>query len=246
MELKICGLRKTYQSAGRDGGFQLDLPDLVLGIPSVTFVMGHNGSGKSVLLRLLAGDELPSDGNVHIFAPGRAWIANKSPVPIVRQNVNESLALDLTVAENLSLHLRPSSFLAKLAPLRYMKESVEMLLRPNISLKRKIDELCKHLSLGQKQALAFLAVSARKLPLLLLDEFLASTDFATSETLLKSAETYSERTPACVIVVSHDAHIALARAGRILVLRNGRLVHDLTRGHPEWTEWFLADALRQP
>src|SRR5258708_10344103 len=208
--------------------------------------MGHNGSGKSVLLRLLAGDESPSDGHVRICSPEKAWTASRSPIPIVRQNVNESLALDLTVGENLALHLAPSAFRAKFAPLRYMKQSVEVLLRTNPSLRPKVDEFCRHLSLGQKQTLAFLAVSARKLPLLLLDEFLASTDFETSATLLKSAEEYSGRTPACVIVVSHDKHIALARADRILVLRSGTLAHDLRRNHAEWTELFLTNALRQP
>jgi hypothetical protein len=45
---------------------------------------------------------------------------------------------------------------------------------------------------------------------------------------------------------SEERALALARASRILVLRSGQLLNDITRGHSNWTEQFLADALRQP
>jgi len=244
VDLKIAGLNKHFD-INEHSNFSLRLPDLILNIPSIVFVMGHNGSGKSVFLRLLSGDEVPSSGNVRVTVGHQTRIAQRAPTPIVRQNVNENLALDLTVGENLSLHLIQKSLKMRFAPLRHMKEPLKQLLKESPSLVGKLNDLCGHLSLGQKQALAFLAVTSHQLPILLLDEFLASTDLDTSRVLFKMATKYAKETPACLIIVSHDVSFALAKADRILVLNNGRLVNDLMRGEPSWTESFLANALQQ-
>jgi ABC-type uncharacterized transport system ATPase component len=244
VDLKISGLQK-YFSLGRNSVFRLSLPDLIFKAPSIVFVMGHNGSGKSVFLKLLAGDEVGSTGSVLVNAGDKVRIAHKAPIPVVRQNVNENLALDLTVGENLSLHLIEGSMKTKLSPVRGMKKSLERLLDQAPALAGKLNEVCGNLSLGQRQALAFLAVSARHLPLLLLDEFLASTDLETSKTLFRMAERYAANTPACLVIVSHDINLALRQADRILILQAGQLAVDLMKGHPNWTESFLSDALHQ-
>jgi ABC-type uncharacterized transport system ATPase component len=243
MELEVSGATKTYGGSNGEPRFSLEVSGLSLKIPSIVFLMGHNGAGKSVLLKLLAGEERPSHGSVTFSMGKKRWPAETHSSPIVRQNVDQSLALDLSVKENIVLHLKTTNLMEMLRPLQSLKTKIEAVVAGHSELQKKLDQPCRYLSGGQKQALAFLVVSARNLPLLLLDEFLAATDQATSSLLRRLATAYANSTPACVLVASHDISLALEQADRILVLSGGRLIKDLQAGSPEWNETSLWESL---
>lgn len=245
MELKVSELRKTYGGAEGEPVFSLDLPALSFELGSIVFIMGHNGSGKSVTVKLMAGEVLPSGGHVRLTFGEKSWKAHERPSGIVRQRSEDSLALDLTVRENLLLRGSPASMLDSLFPAMRLKTQVETFVSPHLELRRKLDQPCRNLSGGQRQALAFLAITSRNYPVLFLDEFLAATDSPTSHLLRRLARDYAEGIPACVFVVSHDVPIALADADRILVLREGRLIRDLKRDDPEWNDSALMNLLME-
>ena len=244
MELNISSLTRIYGDPQNGSYFSLQLPDLSLGIPGMVFVMGHNGAGKSLFLRLLAGEEHPSNDLVKLTLGGREWNPQHTPWPIVRQNVDLNLALDLTVRENLTLHLSYTTFAGLYRPLTKSRAIIEKLVENHPEIRRKLDQPCRYLSGGQKQALGVIAISAHRLPLLLLDEFLGAADQSTTTLLLRLVSDYTQNTPACALIVSHDVRLALAHASRILVLRAGRLTKDISSSSTEWTESDLRNAIQ--
>jgi ABC-type uncharacterized transport system ATPase component len=243
VELIISNLRKIYSSMDNEPSFTLSVPSLSLRLPSIVCLMGHNGSGKSVLLRLLAGEERPSYGRTELTLDGQRWAAELTPSPIVRQNVDLSLALDLSVRENLVLHLQLENLRDYIRPVVRFGTRVQTILEERHELLKKLDQPCRYLSGGQKQALSFLAVSSRKFPLLLLDEFLGAADQATTALLLRLLSRYVASTPACALMVTHNISLALDHSQRILVLRSGKLVKDICAGAPEWEDAFIRDLL---
>lgn len=234
MELILPSLSLNFQSSDGDPGFSLNIPSITLQTGKLTFLMGHNGSGKSLFLKLLAGEIRSS----HRGGEGSVL---PSQIAFVRQQAELSLATDLTVRENFLLRDSPSRLAEFLFPSRLLSRHVESLLTEHPELARKLDQPCRNLSVGQRQTLAFLVVSSRKSALLLLDEFLAATDRSTSRRLRRLAHGYAERTPASVIVVSHDISLSLEEADRILVFKQGNLLKDLRTGSPEWDEKHLAE-----
>jgi ABC-type uncharacterized transport system ATPase component len=243
MELKVSGLQKTYKGVDGEPNFSLNLPEMRFELGKIIFVMGHNGSGKSVLTKLLAGEVLPSQGYINFTLDKEHWKAHERPSAIVRQNAEESLAMDLTVRENLLLRTQPTSIIDCLIPAIRLNSQVNNFVKSHAELHRKLDQPCRNLSGGQRQTLAFLAVAAKNFPILFLDEFLSATDRNTSCLLRNLARDYTRCVPACVFIVSHEPSIALADADRILILNRGHLLHDLSRGDPEWNEESLIRVL---
>lgn len=243
MELNITEIKKTFRSSGGDPAFLLSLPAMTFETGSIVFLMGHNGSGKTVTLKLMAGEILPSNGSVRFTLGESSWKANERPSGIVRQQAEDSLAMDLSVEENLLLRVSPHSILDHVFPSVRLKDQVNRLLSPHPELLRKLKQPCRNLSGGQRQALAFLSVTSRNYPVLFLDEFLAATDSGTSRLLRRLSREYTTKVEACVFIVSHDAPMALEDADRILVLMNGKLIRDLRRGDPEWNESALVGLL---
>lgn len=245
MELNITGIEKTFRSSGGDPAFLLSLPAMTFETGSIIFVMGHNGSGKTVTLKLMAGEILPSNGNVRFSLGGSSWKADERPSGIVRQQAEDSLAMDLSVKENLLLRGSPRSILDHVFPSIRLKDQIIRLLSTHPELLRKLEQPCRNLSGGQRQALAFLSVTSRNYPVLFLDEFLAATDSGTSRLLRRLARDYATQANACVFIVSHDVPMALEDADRILVLMNGKLIRDLGRDDPDWDESALMRLLME-
>jgi putative tryptophan/tyrosine transport system ATP-binding protein len=245
MELEISEIRKTFGSSEGEPAFTLDLPRMTFKSGTIVFVMGHNGSGKSVTLKLMAGEILPSNGFVNFRFGEKSWRSHESPSGIVRQQANDSLAMDLSVRENLLLRGLPHSLMDSLFPIVRLKDQVNALVSSHAELQRKLDQACRNLSGGQKQALAFLTVTSRNYPVLFLDEFLAATDSNTSHLLRRLTREYAQGVPACVFIASHDVPLALADADRILVFKEGRLIRDMPRNDLDWNERSLMTLLME-
>jgi len=243
MDLVASGLGKTFGGLDGEPSFILDLPTLSFELGKIVFLMGPNGSGKSMTLRLLGGEMRPSLGRVSVSLGDRHWYSDDRPCPIVRQQAEDNLALDLTVKENLLLRAANSTFWERLFPTSRLDVFVRTRVEKHTELKRKLNQPCRNLSGGQKQALAFLVSTGQNSPILLLDEFLAATDQKTSGLLRMMVKEYVVNTPACAIVVSHNISEALREADRILLLKDGRLINDLYKGAPDWNESFLIEGL---
>lgn len=228
MELSIKNINKEF-SKKEGPSFILSIEELILKEGEVTFIMGHNGSGKSVLLKLLSGEINPSKNKI-------SFSKKDITIGIVRQNASENLALELTVRQNLYLHLKPKTLIGKFFPNKELNDTIFDITSSHRTLKNKLDQKVQELSGGQKQALAFYAVNSTNPYIICLDEFLSATDQETNNELLKEI-TLLKSENKIILIVSHDKRLAFELADRILFLKEGKINNEMRRKNEE--NWNL-------
>jgi len=239
MELTVSGIRKIFTSGAGETIFHLELPEMKFKYGSVNYILGHNGSGKSVFLKLLSGELLPTNNTIRIVHHNKAYTPNQMNVAIVRQNAEDNVCLDLSVEENLIIRLQTNTFNERFFPKKMLKQQIVDALNGHNELQKKTKQICSELSGGQRQVLAFLSATVQQSVLLCLDEFLSSTDHDTSITLRQKAKDYAKEYNACVLIVSHDFDVALEDADEIFIFNNGRLASQIQRNSSQWNKTDL-------
>ena len=193
------------------------LHDMNLSVPSGAIVglVGANGSGKSMLLRTIAGLIKPSKGKV--WVDGKP-LGKKHSFPddlgIVIENVG--LWPEYTGMENLAL-------LAKIRGKIGKQEMEEALKR--VGLSPSDSRIYKKYSLGMKQRLAIAQAIMERPKLLLLDEPTNDLDIVTLNVL----EEYLQNFKGCVIVVSHDRYFMDKVVDHLLVFNGQGDIRELSR-----------------
>jgi len=239
MELKISGLSKIFTAVTGETIFHLELPEMKFQYGSVNYILGHNGSGKSVFLKLISGELLPTDSIINIVHQNKSYTTNQMNVAIVRQNAEDNICLDLSVEENLIIRLSINTIKKSFFPKNMLKQQIIDALDGHNELLMKTKQVCSELSGGQSQVLAFLSATSQKSVILCLDEFLSSTDHNTSILLRQKAKDYAKQFNACVLIVSHDFDVALEDADEIFIFNNGRLASQIQRNSSLWNKTDL-------
>ena len=217
MKLSLSGLSKSF-------GAQRVLDDLTVDfgeLRTLAFV-GPSGGGKSTLLRIIAGLETPSageltlDGNPVDFASEPALRAHRQQLGVVFQAFN--LFPHLTAVANLTL---PLEKVHGLAPDAARDLAMETLSR--FRLAEHAEKRPAELSGGQKQRVAIARAIAIKPRVLLFDEPTSALDpEMTAEVLDVIDELKAEGRD--FILVTHEMGFARHVADRIAFLADGRLV----------------------
>ncbi len=242
MVIEFRNIKKTFPVSGEET-FQLRIEEMNFEIGKTTYIMGHNGSGKSVLLRLLSGEQLPDSGHVIVKLDEEEWYSEKRHSSVVRQNAEDSLALELSVKENVLIHENEYKLINWLFPKKALDHKAISRLDCYGELLKKQNQKCTFLSGGQKQVLAFLCATYIKSKILMLDEFLSATDQSTKNYLLNLSKEYASKTPAAVIIVSHDIELALSDADRIIILKQGKIVSDIDVKTTNWNKEYIRESL---
>ena len=206
--LSDVGLRLS----GRDvlSGVSLALSERRIGI------VGRNGSGKTSLLRVMAGLVAPSSGKVRVGGvdPAKDRKAMLGAVGILFQNPDHQILFP-TVGEELAFGL-----LQQGVPKLEAAARVKALLAAE--WRRHWEAAATHtLSQGQRQYLCLLAVLAMAPDWLLLDEPFAALDLPTQARLRRRLEGLDQR----VITISHDPQ-GVEDADRVIWLEGGRVRAD--------------------
>jgi spermidine/putrescine transport system ATP-binding protein len=192
--------------------------DLSLDIRAGEFIaiMGPSGCGKSTTLRLLAGLDQPTSGEIRIA--GRSM----NGVPAFERNtpmVWQSLALFpfMTVAENVAFPLRMQG----IAPNERRKRALEWLDR--MGLAGMGDRQIAQLSGGQRQRVAIARALVTQPPVLLLDEPLSALDAHLRVRMQTELSRLHKELGITFVYVTHAQSEAFALADRIVVMNEGRI-----------------------
>ena len=161
MELIVNGLKKCFRNAEGNVAFQLDIPQIRFDFGKVSYVMGSNGSGKSLFLSLLSGEVAPSLGALKINIGDESCFSSDLDISLVRQVPEKNLCIDLSVEENVILGYPARTLAERLFPKKRLRDDIAKILGGQSVLKNKNTQLCSKLSGGERQLLAFLLAIAR-------------------------------------------------------------------------------------
>jgi putative ABC transport system ATP-binding protein len=191
-------------------------------------IMGASGSGKSTMLHLLGGLDLPTAGEVVIdgvristLDDDRRTITRRDKTGFVFQFFN--LIPLLSVAENVALPF----LIAGDSAARHRSRIDELLAM--VGLTEKADHRPDQLSAGEQQRVALARALATSPAILLADEPTGNLDYTTGTEILDLLWDSAERLEQTIVLVTHDARAA-AYADRVLVVRDGRILEEIHLG----------------
>ncbi|MXZ80580.1 MAG: ABC transporter ATP-binding protein [Gammaproteobacteria bacterium] len=179
-------------------------------------LLGPSGCGKTTLLRMLAGLEVPSGGQILIDGEDMEGVApNHRPINMVFQSY--AVFPHMTVFQNVGYGLKVTG-----TPASAIRSEVMAALR-QVQLEDYHDRMPDQLSGGQKQRVALARALVKKPKVLLLDEPLSALDAKLREAMQLELVKLQHSVGITFVIVTHDQDEALSMADRIAVINNGRI-----------------------
>lgn len=179
-------------------------------------LLGPSGCGKTTLLRMIAGFESPTSGQILLEGQDiTALPPNKRPVNTVFQSY--ALFPHLTVAQNIAFGLE---MLGK--PRAEVSATTERMLAL-VKLEQMAGRKVSQLSGGQQQRIALARALAPKPKVLLLDEPLSALDLKLRQAMQIELKRLQLETGITFIFVTHDQEEALTMSDRIAVMSAGKI-----------------------
>ena len=184
-------------------------------------LLGPSGCGKTTLLRIVAGFETPTEGEILIDGqPMSATPPNKRPVNMVFQNY--AIFPHLDVRGNIAFGMRKSG-LTKTDLNKRIDEVLELIKLPGYG-SRGSDEL----SGGQRQRVALARALIKQPKVLLLDEPLGALDKKLREQMQIELRQLQQQLGITFLFVTHDQEEALTLSDRIAVMSDGEVIEIAT------------------
>ena len=192
--------------------------DLSLDIAAGEFLtfLGASGSGKTTTLRMIAGFERPTSGEILMEG------TSITPLPPFKRDINtvfQSYALfpHMSVRDNVGYGLRmrgvPKAEIGK-----RVEEALQM-----VQLGHLGERAPRQLSGGQQQRVALARALVNRPRVLLLDEPLGALDLKLRKEMQLELKQLNKRLGITFIYVTHDQEEALTMSDRIALMRNGRI-----------------------
>jgi len=194
-------------------------------------LIGESGSGKSTVMRCVAGDERATAGSVHLRSvPGdtvRMSDAERrrlrvDQIAVVYQDPAAGLNLDISAGGNVAEPLTAAGR-RRFADIR--SRASELLERTEVPLAR-MDDPVRTFSGGMRQRVQIAKALANRPPVLLLDEPTTGLDASVAAGVLDLLRGLLEETGVAAVVVSHDFGVIEMLTRRVLVMKHGRVVES--------------------
>ena len=213
--LRVEGVRKVFDTK-RGRHEALKSIDLTIVDGEFLTILGPSGCGKTTLLRILAGFEDPTAGDVLLDDAVITDVPpNKRPMAMVFQSY--ALFPHLTVFENIAYGLR----IAKV-PKEEIAERVDVVLSI-MDLVGLADRLPTQLSGGQQQRVALARSVVIRPRVLLFDEPLSNLDARLRDQMRSELRRIQRQLGITSVYVTHDQTEAMAMSDRIVVMSEGRI-----------------------
>jgi putative ABC transport system ATP-binding protein len=200
------------------------LADVTVDFPSGRFaaIMGPSGSGKSTLMHILAGLDRPTSGTVVLDGVDLTDLDDKRLTQLRRDRVGFifqtfNLLPVLSAEENILL---PLSIAGRKPDQEWLDRLVD-----TIGIRDRLTHRPAEMSGGQQQRVAVARALVSRPAVVFADEPTGNLDSKASGDVLELLRHAVDDFGQSVVMVTHDAHAA-SFADRLLVLADGRIVHD--------------------
>jgi spermidine/putrescine transport system ATP-binding protein len=215
--IEAVGVTKIFQSSGQDSLKALDNVSVTIGENEFFTLLGPSGCGKTTLLRLIAGFDFPTDGQILLYGQDIA------PLPPFQRPVNtvfQSYALfpHMTVGQNIGFGLEMQG-----KPKAQVENRVGQMLRL-VQMEELKNRRTSQISGGQQQRVALARALAPEPKVLLLDEPLSALDYKLRKEMQIELKRLQSETGITFIFVTHDQEEALTMSDRIAVMSKGKIL----------------------
>ena len=215
--IEARNVTKLFQGSGQDQVKALDNVSVAIRENEFFTLLGPSGCGKTTLLRLIAGFDFPTEGEILLHGQ------NIAPLPPYKRPVNtvfQSYALfpHMSVGQNIGFGL-------------------EMLGKPRAEIDARVDQMLRlvrmeelknrktsQISGGQQQRVALARALAPAPKVLLLDEPLSALDYKLRKDMQIELKRLQHETGITFIFVTHDQEEALTMSDRIAVMSKGKIL----------------------
>ena len=222
--LELKHLTKIYSTKGGSETKALDDVSVSFGETGLVFLLGKSGSGKSTLLNLAGGLDEPTSGEVIVMGKSSRDFSGSdfdsyrnTFIGFVFQEYN--VLNEFNVEDNVALALELQGKTKEKEKVRQILEEVEL----GAYAKRKPNTL----SGGQKQRIAIARALVKDPQIIMADEPTGALDSATGKQVFDTLKQLSKTR--LVIVVSHDREFAELYGDRLIELKDGKIISDMTK-----------------
>ncbi len=198
-----------------------------------TIVVGSSGAGKTTVLNLLGGMDIPTEGTIIVDEKNISTYSEKQLTEYRRDDIGfvfqfYNLVPNLTAKENVELATQISQH-----PL-----DVEEVLR-KVGLEERMNNFPAQLSGGEQQRVAIARALAKNPKLLLCDEPTGALDYQTGKAILQLLQETARKEGMTVIVITHNSALT-DMADKVIRMKSGEVISIETNEHPvsvERIEW---------
>ena len=211
MAIEVCDVNKSFGTTPVLRDVSVDISS-----GSLTALLGPSGGGKSTLLRIIAGLEVPDSGTVVISGVDATRLSpQRRNVGFVFQHYAafKHLTVYRNVAFGLEVRKRPRAEVRK-----RVAELLEL-----VHLEQLADRYPAQLSGGQRQRMALARALAVEPEVLLLDEPVGALDAQVRKELRTWLRRLHDEVHVTSLFVTHDQQEAFEVAGQVIVLNKGRV-----------------------
>jgi ABC-type Fe3+/spermidine/putrescine transport system ATPase subunit len=210
--VEIRNLCKTFDQVRAVDGFTLDIK-----AGEFVSILGASGSGKSTVLRIIAGLEEPTTGCIAIDGRDATHLAPEHRnIGLVFQDY--ALFPHMTVLQNIAFPLRMRG-VATDALAGKVEKIMKLVGIDGLGSRKPVQ-----ISGGQQQRVALARALVFEPKLLLLDEPLSALDKNLREHMKAEIKSLHRRLGVTIVYVTHDQSEALALSDRVVVMRQGRII----------------------
>lgn len=222
--IELINVDKSYPN----GVHALNQVSLKIEDGEFVYVIGATGSGKSTMIKLLNGEEVPDSGKILVNGCDVGALKHRK-VPQYRRQIgcifqDYRLLPRLTVYENIAFALEVVGM-----PKKQIRKRVREVL-DLVDLQEKAKSYPDELSGGQQQSVTIGRAIANNPKLLIADEPTGNLDPEKSFEIIELLEKINRSINATIIMVTHDSVLVEKYKKRTIVLDNGYIVHDSSQG----------------
>jgi phospholipid/cholesterol/gamma-HCH transport system ATP-binding protein len=206
-------------------------------------VFGKSGSGKSVLIKCMAGLLSPDGGEVLMLGEKIEGLKNQE-LNVLRKRIGflfQSAALydSMTVKENLEFPLRDLK--------KKRKDEIDALVieaLQNVGLEDAINKMPSELSGGMRKRIGLARTLILKPEIILYDEPTTGLDPITSKEISELILEIQEKYNTASVIITHDVECARIVANRIIIIKEGMLIaqgtfKELSESNDKWVRSFF-------